>query len=221
MENIFNVILCGFWKIDRWQVLIDLSNAYDCIPHLLKSKLDASGIDSVGLLLISDFLSRRKQRMKIGSSYISWHDIRRIPQGSLLGPLHFNVFISDLFLFIRKSEVCNFAEDNTVYSIGKNIENVISVFKTDLVRVMEWFKIDSLKANPGKFLFLVLRNTDKISFDIYINNVKTKNSNELTLLGIKNDKNLIFKKHISELWRRASSKLHVEVSNHRESKIIC
>ena len=81
----------------------------------------------------------------------------------------------------------------------KNIENVISVLKTDLVRVMEWFKIDSLKANPGKFLFLVLRNTDKISFDIYINNVKTKNSNELTLLGIKNDKNLIFKKHISEL----------------------
>ena len=64
---------------------------------------------------------------------------------------------------------------------------------------MEWFKIISLKANPGKFLFLVLRNIDKISFDIYINNVKTKNSNELTLLGIKNDKNLIFKKHISEL----------------------
>ena len=63
---------------------------------------------------------------------------------------------------------------------------------------MEWFKINSLKANPGKFLFLVLRNIDKISFDIYINNVKTKNSNELTLLGIKNDKNLIFKKHISE-----------------------
>ena len=71
--------------------------------------------------------------------------------------------------------------------------------KTDLVQVMEWFKINSLKANPGKFLFLVLRNIDKISFDIYINNVKTKNSNELTLLGIKNDKNLIFKKHISEL----------------------
>ena len=64
---------------------------------------------------------------------------------------------------------------------------------------MEWFKINSLKANPGKFLFLLLRNIDKISFDIYINNVKTKNSNELTLLGIKNDKNLIFKKHISEL----------------------
>ena len=65
-------------------VLMDLSKAYDCIPHdLLIAKLNAYGIDSVGLLLISDYLSRRKQRTKIGSSYGSWHDIvRGVPQGS-------------------------------------------------------------------------------------------------------------------------------------------
>ena len=59
--------------------------------------------------------------------------------------------MNDLFLFIRKSGVCNFADDNTLYSVGKNIENVISDLKTDLVGVMELFKINSLKANTGKF----------------------------------------------------------------------
>ena len=125
-----------------------------------------------------------------------------------MGPLPFNIFINDLFLFIRKSGVCNFADDNTLYSVGKNIENFISDLKTDLVRVMEWFKINSLKANPGKFQFMVLGSKDERSFNIHINNVQIKNSNEVTLLGIKIDKNLTFKKHISELCRRASYKLH-------------
>ena len=73
---------------------------------------------------------------------------------------------------------------------------------------MEWFKINSLKANPGKFQFMVLGNKDERSFNIHINNVQIKNSNKVTLLGIKIDKNLTFKKHISELCRRASCKLH-------------
>ena len=62
-----------------------------------------------------------------------------------------------------------------------------------------WFKTDSLKANSGEFQSMVLENKEKRSFDIYINNVKIKNLNKVTLLGIKIDKILTFKKHISEL----------------------
>ena len=102
----------------------------------------------------------------------------------------------------------NFADDNTLYSVGKNVENVNSDLKTDLVEVMEWFKINSLKANPDKFQFMVFGNKDESSFDIHINNVKIKDSNEVTLLGIKINKNPTFKKYFSELCRRASYKLH-------------
>ena len=69
-------------------------------------------------------------------------------------------------------------------------------------------KLIGLKANPGKFQFMVLGNKDERSFDIHINNVKIKTSNEVTLLGIKSDKNLTFKRHIGELCRRASYRLH-------------
>ena len=134
-------------------VLMDLSHVYDCVPRdLLIPKLNPYDINSLGLLLISDYLSRRKQRTKTDSSYSSWHDvIRGVPQGSLLGSLLFHVFINDFFLFIRRSEVGNFADDNTLYSVGKNIENVISDLKIDLVRLMVLFKIISSKASPGKF----------------------------------------------------------------------
>ena len=72
------------------------------------------------------------------------------------GPLLFNIFVNDLFLFIREYGVCNFADDNTLYGVGQNIDNVISDLKTDLVGVIEWFRINSLKANSGKFQFMIL-----------------------------------------------------------------
>ena len=80
------------------------------------------------------------------------------------------IFINDLILFIEKSEICNFVDDNTLYSVGKKIENVISDLKTSLFG-MDSFRIKSLKAKPVKFQFMVLRNKYERVFYIYTNNV--------------------------------------------------
>ena len=76
---------------------MDLSKAYDCLHHdLLIAKLGEYGLDRSSLRLLMDYLNSRKQRTKVSSSYNKWSEIkRRIPQGSILGSLSFNTFISD------------------------------------------------------------------------------------------------------------------------------
>ena len=83
---------------------------------------EAYGLVKESLQLISDCLSYRKQRTKIGSAHSDWtNSIRGIPLGSILGPFLFNNFISDIFLVFEKSDICNFADDNTLFSHGSSL----------------------------------------------------------------------------------------------------
>ena len=130
-------------------ILTDLLKAFDCLNHdLLIAKLKVYGFDNTTLLFIKDYLKNRKQRTKVNGSYSSWRDLLfEVPQGSILGPLLFNIFINDIFYFIKDSKIANYADDNTVYSVSENITHLLNTLKRETMLILDWFRKNEMKPN--------------------------------------------------------------------------
>ena len=122
-------------------IIMDLSKAFDTINHdLLIAKLSAYGFEKSALKLIKSYLSNRYQRTKINTSFSSWTELLLgVPQGSVLGPLLFNIYLNDLFWFNEETDAANFADDTTLHGCDKDLNNLLWRLENDTLIVIEWF----------------------------------------------------------------------------------
>ena len=133
-------------------VLMDLSKAFDCIPHdLVIAKLVAYGFDKKMICYIYSYLKSRKQCVSVNNINSNFKEILSgVPQGSVVGPILFNFFFNDFFYFILVASAHNFADDNTLSSFAKTIENLITILEPESEIAINWFKDNHMIVNPCK-----------------------------------------------------------------------
>ena len=222
--------LCGYRKgyncqyalialIEEWRgkmdnrghagaVLMDLSKAFDCMKHdLLLAKLYAYGLSIKACKMIQSYLSNRFQRVKINTSFSSWSKLLLgVPQGSVLGPLLFNIYINDLFWVNQFTNVCNFADDTTFYSTDLELKELIRKLEHDSSLAIEWFESNYMKLNTDKCHLLVSGDRHEYAF-AKIGDDIVGESMENMLLGVTIDNKLSFVNHIKHICKKSNSKL--------------
>ena len=130
-------------------LFMDLSKAFDTINHdLMLAKLKAHGFSINALDLMHICSKNRKQKVQINN--LERNVIAGVSQGSIDGPLLFNLFINDLVFFIRYSVLSNYADDNNLFVIGKNKEDIKSLLLLDFEIVNNWFYENFMILNPRK-----------------------------------------------------------------------
>ena len=134
-------------------VLMDLSKAFDCIPHdLLVAKLKAYGFGSHSLRLLYSYLKGRRQCVKINDQNSNFLTLLSgVPQGSIIGPLFFNIYINDLYYIFNSANLHGYADDNTLSAQADPVKELVLVLERESNNAIRWLHLNGMLVNSSKF----------------------------------------------------------------------
>ena len=160
-------------------IFMDLSKAFDTLNlDLLIAKLGSYGFETDALRYMKSYLTNRKQRVRVNKTFSEWERITTgVPQGSILGPLLFNIFLNDLFPFVSNLSLSKHADDNTLYTFGDNLKKLKDNLEKSFDTVHQWFYEDYLMLNAGKCHFMCLGNNAE-NEAVLFHNILRENSKE-------------------------------------------
>ena len=143
---------------------MDLSKAFDSLNHVfLLAKSEACGLDNNPVSFMRSYLTNRLQRCKINNSFSEWTKISAgVPQGSILGPLLFNIFVNDIFLFLQKCDLANYADDSTMCTSDKSVSTIIDSLSHEFIILSKWFYTSFMVLNANKCSFMLLGVDDSL-----------------------------------------------------------
>ena len=142
---------------DRDAALMHLSKAFETINYnLLIAKLHVYGFTNNTYSLIKSFLTNRWHRTKANTRFSNWSELLLgVPQGSVLGPLLFNIYLNDLFYLTECTNMCNYADDTSFHACDSYLKDLITRLEHDSLLVIEWFQGNYMKLNQEKCHLLI------------------------------------------------------------------
>ena len=205
-------------------IFCDLQKAFDCCSHsILLQKLRKLGIKDNELLWFENYLKNRQQFVYVNQGKSTFRYISKgVPQGSILGPLLFLIYINDLANCTDLFTLL-FADDTSFLVSGKNLPEVIDKLNTELQKICYWFRTNELSLHPEKTKFMIFTNSNAIiNLDEININLNYNNHNEnrpelihrlttepsIKFLGIHIDSRLDFKQHIEYIHSKIAKSLY-------------
>jgi hypothetical protein len=197
-------------------VFIDLTKAFDSISHsILLNKLPAYGIVGNELLWMTDYLFERTQIVELqGVNSKETSLFTGVPQGSILGPLLFILFLNDLDEALQHSKILKYADDTVIYVAGKDTKLIQKHINADLENIYRYFNSNELIINLKKgkteaMLFGTSKRLTNKNLDIFYNEVKIIFVTSYKYLGNIIDNTLTFDLNFNSSYKKASGRLRL------------
>ena len=183
-------------------IFLDLARAFDTVNlNILLQKLDMYGISGDALCLLTSYLNKRKHRVKFNGIVSDARDITcGVPQGSVLGPLLFLLYINDLEKACSVSKCLLFADDTAIFYSAPTMEALQSKINQSFPKIVVWLQSNRLSLSVPKTFYQIYTTSEDVhGLTIQLGNAEIKRSDTVKYLGVLVDENLKFKSHISKI----------------------